>query len=52
LIVIKTEEYNTFNFEETRESREKLIDDARVQTEAFIFRGRNHTKAKRRFSCS
>jgi predicted acylesterase/phospholipase RssA len=52
LIVIKTEEYNTFNFEETRESREKLIDAARVQTEAFIFRGRNHTKAKRRFSCS
>lgn len=55
LIVIKTDEYNTFNFEETRESREKLIDAARVQTEAFIFRGftaPKGAKAKRRFSCS
>jgi predicted acylesterase/phospholipase RssA len=57
LIVIKTDEYNTFNFEETRESRAQLIHDARVQTEAFIFdRGPSvkgcTTSRPRRFSCA
>ena len=52
LIVIKTDDFNAFNFEETRKSREHLIESSRMQTDEFIFMNSQPLKARRRFSCA
>jgi len=49
IICIPTDEYNTFNFGETREARMRLIGSAEEKTEEFLFTG---IRSVRRFSAA
>ena len=48
IVVIPTCDFGPMNFEESRESRKKLMDQAYQRTQDFLFT--QHTRPMRRFS--